>query len=152
MRYVVCILVSVGLGIALDGSNAAGSTYSIPADKIDVQKVYLGSATGFEKAAKVDYESVIKATPEYSEVRKKKIEPGTGKYWILMSQASERAVRAISDVGKETGYDFIAAQAYLGNLEPTIPSEDITPLVMDKVKDTPRDREKDREEVKTKKK
>jgi hypothetical protein len=38
-------------------------------------------------------------------------------------------------VGKESGYDFIAAQAYLGSLEPSIPSEDITPLVLDKVKD-----------------
>lgn len=125
--------------LALQTQNVWASTYTIPPEKIDIQKVYLGAPTGFEKAAKVDYESVIKATPEYEEVKRKHIEPGTGKYWILLSQASDRAVRAISEVGQHTGYDFIAAQAYLGGLEPSIPSEDITPLVLDRVKDTPKD-------------
>jgi hypothetical protein len=137
-------ILSVGIAFALVLHNPSvlASTYSIPLEKIDIQKVYLGVATGFEKAAKVDYESVIKATPEYEEVKRKHIEPGTGKYWILLSQASNRAVRAISEVGQNTGYDFIAAQAYLGGLEPGIPSEDITPLVLDRVKDmlkSPRD-------------
>jgi len=135
MRYILSIFVGVTFFIALNGPSAWASTYSIPPEKVDAQKVYFGSASGFEKPGKVDYQSVVKATPEYAEVRKKKIEPGTGKYWILLSQASQRAVRAISEVGQETGYDFIAAQAYLGSLEPGIPSEDITPLVLDKVKD-----------------
>lgn len=112
---------------------AYASTYTIPPEKVDVQKVYFGAATGFEKPAKVDYEAIVKSTPEYEEVKKKRIEPGTGKYWILLSQASDRAARAISDVGHETGHDFIAAQAYLGNMESEIPSEDITQLVVDKV-------------------
>jgi len=126
---------TVFCAFALIGIGASASTYSIPPEKQNVQKVYYGTAAGFEKAAKVDYQSVIKATPEYEKVKKDKLEPGTGKYWILLSEASDRAVKAISDVGKESGYDFIAAQAYLGSLEPSIPSEDITPLVLDKVKD-----------------
>jgi len=113
--------------------NAHASTYSIPAEKIDAQKVYFGSAKGFDKPGDIDYESVIRATPEFGEVVKKKIEPGTGKYWILLSQASDRAVKAISEVGQETGYDFIAAQGYLSGLEPPIPAEDITQLVLDKL-------------------
>lgn len=137
MRYSI-VSVGIALALAFHQPSVLASTYSIPPEKIDVQKVYLGVASGFEKAAKVDYESVIKATPEYSEVKRKHIEPGTGKYWILLSQASNRAVRAISDVGQQTGYDFIAAQAYLGGLEPSIPSEDITPLVLDRVKDVPK--------------
>ena len=134
MRCTVCIVVA-SLALALIGATAVASTYSIPKEKVDVQKVYYGTATGFEKAAQVSYEQVIKATPEYTEVKTKKIEPGTGRYWILLSQASERAVRAISQVGQETGYDFIAAQAYLGSLEPSIPAEDITSIVLDRVKD-----------------
>ncbi len=161
MRYLIS---SVGIAFALVLYNPSvlASTYSIPLEKIDIQKVYLGEATGFEKAAKVDYESVIKATPEYEEVKRKHIEPGTGKYWILLSQASNRAVRAISEVGQHTGYDFIAAQAYLGGLEPGIPSEDITPLVLDRVKEvanSPRDNDlkdksnrKDKDESKSAKK
>jgi len=120
--------------VALICASASAAPYSIPPEKQNIKKVYYGTATSFEKPGKVDYESVVKATPEYEEVKKEKIEPGTGKYWILLSQASDRAVRAISKVGHDSGYDFIAAQAYLGSLEPSIPSEDITPLVLDEVK------------------
>jgi hypothetical protein len=128
--------------LALFSATAMAAPYSIPPEKQNNKKVYFGTATKFEKPAKVDFESVIKATPEYEEVKKDKIEPGTGKYWILLSQASDRANRAISKVGQESGYDFIAAQAYLGGLEPSIPSEDITPLVLDQVKEDTKDKVK----------
>lgn len=135
MRYLLYVFVCASLVVSLNSAIAADSTYSIPADKINIQKVYYGTASGFEKAGKVDFTSVIKATPEYTEIKQKRIARGTGAYWILMSEATQRAARAISDVGHETGYDFIAAQAYMGGLEPTIPSEDITPLIIDRVKD-----------------
>jgi hypothetical protein len=135
-------MISVSCAVALFAISASAATYSIPPEKQNARKVYYGTAAGFEKPAKVDYESVIKATPEYEQVKKNKLEPGTGKYWILLSEASDRAVHAISEVGKESGYDFIAAQAYLGSLEPSIPSEDITPLVLDKVKDKDKVKEK----------
>lgn len=134
MRHSIGMVV-IALAVTFPGANGVAATYSIPPEQVDVQKVYVGAPSGFEKAAKVDYESVIKATPEYEEVKRKRIEPGTGKYWILLSKASNRAVRAISEVGQNTGHDFIASQAYLGGLEPGIPSEDITPLVLDRVKD-----------------
>ena len=128
--------------VALTAVSAFAAPYSIPPEKQNIKKVYFGTATSFEKPGKVNYESVVKATPEYKEVKKDKIEPGTGKYWILLSQASDRANRAISKVGQESGYDFIAAQAYLGSLEPSIPSEDITPLVLDQVKGEAKDKPK----------
>ena len=132
IRYSI-LSVGIAFALVLHNPSVLASTYSIPPEKIDIQKVYLGVASGFEKAAKVDYESVIKATPEYEEVKRKHIEPGTGKYWILLSQASDRVVKAISDVGQEAGYDLITAQAYLGSLNPAIPSENITQLIIDKV-------------------
>jgi hypothetical protein len=98
--------------------------------------VYWGVATGFEKPGEVQYDEIIKATPEYKELKKKKIERGTGKYWILMSQASDRAVKAISQVGQETEYDLIAAQGYLGSLKPPIPADDITQLVLETMNKT----------------
>jgi hypothetical protein len=98
--------------------------------------VYWGGATGFEKPGEVQYDEIIKATPEYKELKKKKIERGTGKYWILMSQASDRAVKAISQVGQETEYDLIAAQGYLGSLKPPIPADDITQLVLETMNKT----------------
>lgn len=130
------------LVVGLFSVSAIAAPYSIPPEKQNIKKVYYGTAASFEKPGKVNYESIVKATPEYEEVKKEKIEPGTGKYWILLSQASERANRAISKVGQESGYDFIAAQAYLGTLEPSIPSEDITPLVLDEVKGEAKDKPK----------
>jgi len=112
---------------------AQASTYSIPVEKLDSQKVYFGSSAGFDKPGHVDYEAIVRATPEFEEVTKKKIQAGTGKYWILLSQASDRAVKTIAEVGQESGYDFIAAQGYLGSLEPPIPAEDITQLILDKL-------------------
>jgi hypothetical protein len=133
MRYIDMFIFGMTF-LAAAGATATGaSTYSIPVDKVDAQKVYYGTAAGFSKPGNVDYEAVIKATPEYESVKKKKIEPGTGKYWILLSQASDRAARAISTVGVESGYDLIASQGYLGSLQPPIPAEDITQLIVAKV-------------------
>lgn len=109
---------------------ASASTYSIPANKVETQKIYWGSASGFDKAAEIDFEEIVKATPEYQEIKKKNVEQGTGKYWILFSKASDRAVRAVSEVGEETTYDLVAAAGYLGSLEPAIPADDITKQVI----------------------
>lgn len=122
---------------------AVAEIHSIPADQVDPQKVYWGVATGFEKAGEVDYDEVVKATPEYKQLKKSKVERGTGKYWILMSQASDRTTRAISQVGQDTEYDLIVAQGYLASLEPAIPAEDITELILEELgDDASRDDEK----------
>lgn len=129
-------IVAIGVGVLVLGAvamSAQAATYTIAPDKVEAQKIYFGSPKGFDKPGKVDYEKVIKATPEYLEVRKKKIQVGTGKYWILLSQASDRAVRAIAEVGQETDYDLIAASGYLASLEPAISAEDVTELVLDKL-------------------
>ena len=100
--------------------------HEIPKEEQDRQKIYYGSPTSFEKPAEVGFVEVIEATPEYTEIKKKKIKRGTGKYWILMSRASDRAVRTIAKVGEETEYDFIAARGYLGSLKQPISADDIT--------------------------
>jgi hypothetical protein len=131
MRYITMMV--WGLMFVCAFADAQASTYSIPVEKVNPQKVFFGKANAFDKPGNVNYEKVIKATPEYEEVVKKKVQPGTGRYWILLSQASDRAVRVISEVGQESGYDFIAAQGYLGSLEPPIPAEDITQLILNKL-------------------
>ena len=133
MRNILGIAVCVCLLGAF--ASAQASTYSIPKEKLQAQKIYFGSAKGFDKPGSVNYEKLIKATPEYAQVKKKRIQAGTGKYWILLSQASDRVVRAISEVGKATDYDFIAAAGYLGSLEPAIAADDVTGLVLAKLKE-----------------
>lgn len=113
---------------------ASASGLSIPADKQDVQKIFYGAANEFEKPARVNYQDVVKATPEYSSIKKKKIVSGSAKYWILISKASERAQKLIKEVGEETPYDLIVADGYLESMEPEIPSEDVTELVLEKLK------------------
>jgi Skp family chaperone for outer membrane proteins len=129
---VVAVVVATLLVCA---STASASTYSIPANKVDAQKIFWGSTTGFDKAAEIDFEAIVKATPEYKEIKKKKLEQGTAKYWILFSQASDRAVRAVSEIGEESTYDLVAAAGYLGSLEPAIPADDITKAVIKHMND-----------------
>ncbi len=121
---------------------AYAETYSIPTERVEAQKIYYGTAKAFAKPGTVDYETLIKATPEFEEVRKKKVQQGTGKFWILYSQASDRVVRAISEVGTASHFDFIAAQGYLEGLEPPIQAEDITALVLGRLDMNKQDRKR----------
>jgi hypothetical protein len=115
----------------------AAAAYSIPEDQLDSKKVFWGSAKSFETPGEVAYENIVRATPEYKKLKQDKIERGTGEYWILLSQASDRAVKSISEVGENTEYDLIAAVGYLGSLEPSIEAPDITSKVIEKMaKDT----------------
>ncbi len=125
-------IVIIALGL-LGLSIFASATYTIPEDQFDEQKIYFGNALSFESPAAVSIETVIKATPEYDEIKKNKIEKGTGKYWILINQAQERSVLAISKVAEETDYDLIAEDGYLDALKPAIPNVDITKTVVEKV-------------------
>lgn len=106
---------------------------SIPADQIDQSQIYYGSASSFESPAEVDMERVIMATSEYQEIERKKIARGTGKYWILRGQASNRALKALSDLTEEIEYDLVAESGYLAGLDPPIGCADITDLVIAKL-------------------
>src|SRR5688572_5581138 len=101
------------------GASAWG--LSIPPEQQDLQKIFFGVADKFEKPARVNYQEIVKATPEYSSIKKKKIVSGSAKYWILISKASERAQQLIKEVGEETDYDLIVADGYLETMEPAIP-------------------------------
>ena len=116
-------------------ASSASAGYGIPEDQLDAQKVYYGNSEAFETPASVKIEDVLKATPEYDEIKKKKIERGTGKYWILVSQAQERSKQAIAEVGKESDYDLICEDGYLDELEPAIPSVDVTESVLEKLEE-----------------
>jgi len=114
-------------------ASAVAEAYSIPLDKLDTQKVYYGSAAHFEKPAEVNYERIVRATPEFEEIRKKRIESGTARYWILISKASDHAVRLISEVGRELEHDLIVAKDYLSDLELPVETDDLTDFVLSKL-------------------
>jgi len=109
----------------------AVAAQSIPDTQVDSSRVYYGTTTGFENPAEVDIEAAIQSTPEYQEIVKKKLDNGTGKYWILISDATDRVHRAIVDVGRVKEYDLIAEKGYLGKLDPPVACADITARVLE---------------------
>lgn len=118
------------LVVVMTATAAFAQLCSIPAEQVDSQKVFWGSTSGFEKPGEVDYDEILKVTPEFKQIKKDRIERGTGKYWILLNQATDRSTRAITEVGQNTEYDFIAQSGYLASLTPAIAADDITPLAV----------------------
>jgi hypothetical protein len=125
------LLVAACLVVFLGWNSAIAQAYSIPAEQLDRKLVYFGAPSAFDKPAEVDYERVMRATPEFEEIQSKNIERGTGRYWILLSRASDRVGRLVSTIGNESEYDLIASSGYLGSLDPEIPAEDITDTLLE---------------------
>jgi hypothetical protein len=116
-------------------ASVAWATHVIPSEEIDSNEIFSGNPSSFEKPAEVDVEAVIMATPEFKDIRKKKLDRGTGRYWILHSQATNRAHKAISTYADDSEYDLIANEGYLGNLETPIEADNITKDIIKLVKD-----------------
>jgi len=114
--------------------NSFGGQYSIPEDEKNSQKIFYGATDSFDKPAEVDYEAVVKATSEYASIKSKRIKTGTAKYWILMSKASDHAVRVICEFAEESDYDLVVEKGYLESLTTPIPSENITNLIKKAIK------------------
>lgn len=127
-RYSLCILL-----FAVIIPVIAAAAQSIPDTQLDSSRIFYGSPAAFDNPAEVDIDAAIQSTPEYQEIVKKKIDSGTGKYWILISDATDRVHRAISEVGKVKEYDLIAHKGYLGALEPPIACADVTGQVLEAI-------------------
>ena len=127
-RTVAVLLCGVALACA-----AVAESYTVPADKVNEQKIFWGNPAKFEKPAFVDYKAVVMATDEYKSIKQNKIETGSAKYWILISQASERAVKAVVAVGKESQYDLIVAKGYLESVGLTVQPADVTNAVLERL-------------------
>jgi hypothetical protein len=112
---------------------AVAESYTIPPDKVDDQKIFWGNAAKFEKPASVDFKAIVMATDEYKSIKKNKIENGSAKYWILVSEASAKAVKVIQAVGKESQFDLIAAKGYLEGLGLNVQPTDITGTVLERM-------------------
>ena len=104
----------------------ASATFTIPSDQIDRTQIFFGTPASFDTPAEVHIDSVIAATPEYKEIQSEKLKKGTGKYWILVSKATDRAIEAVSNLGTDTNYDLITERGYLGSLNPPIACDDVT--------------------------
>lgn len=125
---------AVFLGVIALAAVVVAESYSIPPDKVDEQKIFWGSPGQFAKPAEVDYKAAVMETDEFKSIRKNKIESGTAKYWLLISQASERVVKAIAAVAKDTGHDLVVAKGYLAGIGMEVPAEDLTEKILERIK------------------
>ena len=114
------------MALVLSTASYADEEHSIPADEIKKEEIFAGNPLNFAKPAEIDMKVLIMATPEYQEIKKKKIEKGTGKYWILFNHATERAHKAIKELIKEDKYDLLTNEGYLDKLTTPIKCENIT--------------------------
>ncbi|HOK08817.1 MAG TPA: hypothetical protein PLT82_05175 [Candidatus Hydrogenedens sp.] len=112
---------------------ALADPLSLAPDKVDEQKIFWGTASKFNKPGLVRFEEIIQATPEFSGIKTRKIEAGTAKYWIMLSKASERAVRVIQEVAQESQFDLVAEFNYWQTAGDQIPAEDITEKVLERL-------------------
>mgnify|MGYP002624136600 CR=1 FL=1 len=107
--------------------------FSIPDGELDRRHIYTGNPAEFSSPAEVDYNAVVHETSEYAKIVDEKLEKGSGKYWILLSQASDRALNAISKAASSGDYDLIAEKGYLGSLEAPVSCPDITDAVIEQL-------------------
>jgi len=112
---------------------AIAEPFSLSPEKIDEQKIYWGTAVKFNKPGVVKFDEIVQSTPEFAGIKTRKIEPGTAKYWIMLSKASEKAVRTIQEVAQESQFDLIAEFNYWQSLNEQIPAEDITQKVLERL-------------------
>ncbi len=149
MKTLTIPTVALVASVLLAAPFLAAAAQAIPADKVDRQKIFWGNAGSFEKPGEVNYSEVIKSTPEYAELKEKKIERGSARYYYLMSQASNHAVRTIIEVGRESDYDLVTAKGYLASLEVPIEAADVTEVVLDRLRNGGQDEDEDEDESET---
>jgi hypothetical protein len=112
---------------------AAGEVYSIPKDKIDAAAIYWGDPSEFTNPACVNYTALIESTPEYKEMKKKKLSSSDPASWILMSDAADRVSSAIVRFAKQASYDLICSKEYWQGLKIGVAAPDITSKVKENI-------------------
>ncbi len=126
-KYIVPLLIAAF-------SIAAYADLVIPPEEIELNQIFFGNPASFSKPAEIDVEALTIATPEFQEIKRKKLKKGTGRYWILRSNATDRAHRAIQKLAQELDYDLIANEGYLGGLQTPIDCDNITKQAIKLVK------------------
>lgn len=128
LKYIALLILAVV-------SVATYAELVIPPGDIQLDQILFGNPANFSNPAVIDVEALVLATPEFQEIKRKKIEKGTGKYWILRSNATDRAHRAIQGLAEELDYDLIANEGYLKSLPSPIEGENITKHAIKLVKE-----------------
>lgn len=113
--------------------------FKINQEQIVLDKIYIGNPEKFSNPAEANRIEIIKSTKEYKEIINEKISKGSGKYWNLLSKASELSIREIKLYSKNNNYDLICESGYLkaiDELKDQINPTDITKSIVAKLEET----------------
>lgn len=101
--------------------------YSLNEEIIDETGILYGTPKEFSNPAYVNMEHLLESTDEYQKIKKENIKSGTGEYWLILNDASEKVNTMISNFIEENDYDIIFKKEYATNLNlENIEIEDIT--------------------------
>ncbi len=104
----------------------ASQTKGIP---LGDTNIYYGDTKGNKKAASILMQEILKASPSYRVIMRRKLTPDRGKYWLLIGKASRRIRGTLEKVAKEEGYDLIVEAGYM------FEAPDITEQVVEMLKE-----------------
>jgi hypothetical protein len=120
--------------IAMALGTPSTTAHAVANAQVEATDVFYGNAESFATPAVVCFETAIKATPEYKQIKEKEIFQGSGQYTVLVAQASDRVHRAIENVASDGNYDLIAAAACADALSSETKATDITNLIIKAMK------------------
>jgi len=120
----------LSLSWADDAANAAEAEDGA-AQTVDVNAYYFGDPENYTQPAAVDMLMIRDATPEYREIKRRKIDTDRAEYWILINKAYERIERALQRVAQYKGYDLIGEIGFVTDAEGRpVPIDNATDLVI----------------------
>jgi len=101
--------------------------YSLNEEIIDETGILYGTPKEFSNPACVNMEQLLESTDEYQKIKKENIKSGTGEYWLILNDASEKVNTMISNFIEENDYDIIFKKEYATDLNlENVEIEDIT--------------------------
>ena len=106
--------------------------YSLNEEIIDETSILYGTPKGFNNPAYVNMEQLLESTDEYQKIKKENIKSGTGEYWLILNDASEKVNTMISNFIEENDYDIIFKKEYATNLNlENVEIKDITNEILE---------------------
>jgi len=101
----------------------------LKAGTIPEQDIYWGENSGtIINPRCVDFKLIVQSTEEYQKIIADKLDRSGAKYWILISRASDVAVRKIRDYAEEKKLEFICSKSTLLSLLNKLPEFENTRL------------------------
>jgi hypothetical protein len=92
-------------------------TITVTKEEMPDDKIFYGTyAEKITNPRCFDKAALLSMTPEWKEIKSKKIDKGTGKYWILLSAANDRADKQVNTYTQDAELEFLCDRETLFNV------------------------------------